>query len=510
MVTRVTISELQESLKSLLETDRPEMALRTVQRFANDTQDQYAWIELRECLEVTLGVATLCNEPWVSLYARILRGCRDANSILGIGHKRNLPTNPMLQLERVWALIHTEANKQAQPLLEQIMPLLEGNALGLAYRLQATLRFGQQQDWQQSWRGVRQHMTGRPLGIALLDEANHHELSGNNLRCREVIIEAMPLFTTDTFHLAWALHTLGMSHLREMQFEAAEIALLEAERLTRKKRGRGFRARALSGIASLRRQQGDLKLAESQYRIAARIAGEPDDLLEALWGVGHCLRLQVQPVRALEQFERALRVNITSNWIHVHRALAHLMLQQTHQAETAIRQAGVVLGATRQRLMVAQAELARLEGNTELAREFLADLPVHGISAKEECLLFPALFALLEVTQQPQAAPVLKRHEIELRHCGILINGRLVPMQADSKVAQLLRLLLNTGELNTPTLAARLWPESLEDAARRKRKQVWRVVRDAQELLGWRSSIVLTDGGYQLDPEAKWSLGIPF
>jgi hypothetical protein len=47
----------------------------------------------------------------------------------------------------------------------------------------------------------------------------------------------------------------------------------------------------------------------------------------------------------------------------------------------------------------------------------------------------------------------------------------------------------------------------LEDRER-KRKQPWRVVRDAQRTLGWRDSIVLEAGTYRLDPQAIWSIGL--
>jgi tetratricopeptide (TPR) repeat protein len=516
MPVRVTIKELQESLKTLLETDRLEMALRTVQRFADDTEDQYAWIELRECLEVTLEPQALQHEPWVALYARILRGARAPRSILELGLNAD---NPLLQLERAWALIMIEDYKQAKTLLEPIMPaltipvltipVLRANALGLAYRLLATIQFYQREPWQATWLRVREHMGGRSLGIALLDEAFQHAQIGDEARSREVILEAMPLFKHDAFHLAWAQHSLGMSYLREFQLPQAEIALLEAEHLTRKKRARGFRARALCGMGSLRRNQGDLKLAESHYRDATRIATEPDDLLQALWGTAHCLRVQGEPQRALEHLQRALRVKIDSGWVRVHQALAHLMLRQTVAARQAIELAGVVVGATRFRLTIARAELARLEGEPELALRTLGTLPENNASANEECLLFPELFALLEPQDQPSAVRMLDRHRVQVRDGSIVLNGRSIRL-GSSKVALLLRSLLDSGGLLTvDDLISRLWPDSLEADRRRKHKQLWRLVRDAQNLLGWRGAIGVADGAYRLDPEAEWLLEAP-
>jgi tetratricopeptide (TPR) repeat protein len=517
---RVTIAELRESLQGLLETDRLEMALRTVHRFAEDTHDQYTWIELRACLEGTVGLPALRIEPWVALHARTLRGCRDANAILALGSESQ---NPLLILERVWAMTIIEEYGPTLGLLEQIMPELSGNALGLAYRLLATIRLERDEPWESCWVRVREVTTGRALGIALLDEVYQHAQIGNEARSREVAREAIALLRLDAYHLAWAHHSIGMSYLREGDGEGASPHLLESERISRKKRAQRFRARALCGIGSLRRTQGDLKLAETPYRDAARIALEPDDLLQALWGLGHCLRLQGQAERALEQFARALRVKFKTNWIHVHRALAHLMLHDLRQARDEIRLAGTVHAITQFRLIVAHAELARLEGQPERAAQTLRDLPTGGVTANEECLLFPDLFALLDPTQHPPRFParppdgaaILERRVVTVHGpfgsglVALSVSGRPVPIQARSKVGQLLRALLESGgSLPTNVLISRLWPDAALGSAG-KRKQLWGVVRDAQTALGWRGAIGRVADEYRLDPDVEWSFRSP-
>ena len=84
MRLRVTQEELCESLRSLVETGRTEMALRTVRRMIEDIHDQHAWVELRASLEISLGCTTVGHEPWLATYARVLRGCRDAAKILDL------------------------------------------------------------------------------------------------------------------------------------------------------------------------------------------------------------------------------------------------------------------------------------------------------------------------------------------------------------------------------------------------------------------------------------------
>jgi hypothetical protein len=144
-----------------------------------------------------------------------------------------------------------------------------------------------------------------------------------------------------------------------------------------------------------------------------------------------------------------------------------------------------------------------------LALRTLGTLPENNASANEECLLFPELFALLEPQDQPSAVRMLDRHRVQVRDGSIVLNGRSIRL-GSSKVALLLRSLLDSGGLLTvDDLISRLWPDSLEADRRRKHKQLWRLVRDAQNLLGWRGAIGVADGAYRLDPEAEWLLEAP-
>jgi tetratricopeptide (TPR) repeat protein len=466
-------------------------------------------VELREVLEETLGLETLHHSPWLALHARVLRGCRDAKAILEITRGSD---DPLVQVERAWALIVGQQFEQAALILETVIPVLTGTPLGFAYRLLTNIQFEQGGDWMGTWAEVRSRLQGRPLGVALLDEIHQHLDSGDAPQARQTALEAASLLENDPYHLAWARHAIGMSYLRENKLVHAENALSEAEGLSRKRRAKAFRARALCGMGSLRRLQGDLLLAETHFREAIRHAQEPDDLSEALWGVGHLLRLQRKPEQALEQFQRALRVSNASRWIEIHRALAHLMLGRSDKAREAIDRAGTVVGATRHRLMVAHAELARLEGNAELVLEELNALPMDSVTAQDESRLFTELFALLGPDQAGRVLPILmlERRKIEiscLERMMVRVNGRQITLKRTSKGAQLFRMLLQSDEaISIPTLVGQLWPESSGIVRERKRKQLWQTARELRDQLGWREAIVTLEGTYRLDPDADWHI----
>jgi tetratricopeptide (TPR) repeat protein len=496
---RVNFNELRESLLALLETGQVQMALRTVQHVMKDLHNQSVWQELRDVLNGAVGQTSLSQEPWLVQYAQVLRGCRDTTKILEISRNSH---NPLVRLERAWALVISEEFVEARGILQEIMPGLTGIPLGFAYRCLTSIEFGQGKDWRETWQQVRSRLGGRALGIALLDEAFQFAKAGDEVQARSSAMEAAALLEHDPFHFAWAQHSIGMSYLRENHILQAENALIESEQLSRQRRAQAFRARALCGVGSLRRTQGHLSMAETQYRLAVKFAQESDDLIEALWGVGHCLRLQGQPERALEQFKRALRVNIASNWIEVHRALALLMLERTDEAQKALERAGQVHGATVQRVRVARAELARLQGHDDLARQGLQDLPSSGLAAREESRIFPALFGLLEFPTMPSNA--LEHHVIEVQadRTSVRINGRTLTIKPNVNSTQLLSTLLeHGGTLDIQTLVQSIWPGV---ALEHKRKQLWRTVQQLRECLGWRNAVVALEDAYQLDPNADW------
>jgi tetratricopeptide (TPR) repeat protein len=499
---RVNFNELRESLLALLEIGQDPLASRTVQHVMDDVHNQSVWLELRDVLQETVGLARLQQEPWVVQYARVLRGCRDIHKILEISkHSRN----PLLRLERAWAFVIDEDFVAAEAILREIIPGLMDISLGFAYRCQTSIEFQLGRDWRSTWQHVRSRLSGRALGVALLDEAFQYAQVGEEERSRASAVEAAPLLERDPYYFAWAQHSLGMSYLRDNLLEQAELALVESEQLSRQRRAQAFRARALCGIGSLRRAQGHLRVAETHYRQAVKSAQESDDLMQALWGVGHCLRLQGNPEIALEQFKRASRVKVASNWIEVHRALALLMLERTDEAQQALERAGEVHGATVQRSQIARAELLRLQGRESDARTMLEQVPFNGLATREESQLFPALFGLLDgkdVANQREFA----QHRIEVKAdlTAICIDGRTVMINPTVNFAQLLAVLLEQGgTLEMETLVQRIWPQATLE---QKRKQLWRTVQQLRDALGWQNAVVALKDAYQLDSSASWVL----
>jgi tetratricopeptide (TPR) repeat protein len=507
MSARTTPTDLSETLKALLATNRHALAVQTVEWFMDRIDDQYGWLELRWVLDQVLEPEWRCAPPWIVPYARVLSGCYDAKTMLEVGQGSELP---FVKLGSVWALIHLGRFEQAAMNLKSCWTDLTGTTLGFAFQLQARLEFEQGMGWHETWVEVRNRLQGRLLGVALLEESKLYARSGDGFRARQIAFEAADLLERDSYHLAWAQHAIGMSYLSENQTALAADALTEAERLSRKRRAQAFRSRALCGIGALRRAQGDLGLAESQYREAIKHAREAEDLVNALWGVGHCERLQHRPEQALEQFRRALRVNGIADWIEVHRALSYLMLRRTDDARNAIVRVKTVNAETETYLTVARAEMHRIEGNMDLCREVFNQLPTDSLSVREESRLFHDLFAPCDDDALLTVPPMqtLERRVVEItRHelVAVRINGRDIAIKPTSKAAQLLRMLFeNNGRCSVESLLNSLWPELLESERNRKRKQLWQHVRDLRDVLGWRDAVVALGGAYALDANTQW------
>jgi tetratricopeptide (TPR) repeat protein len=497
---RINFNELRESLLALLEIGQDLLASRTVKHVMDDVHNQSVWLGLRDVLQETVGLTRLQQEPWVVQYAQVLRGCRDVHKILEISeHSRN----PLVRLERAWAFVINEDFVAAEAILRKIIPGLTEIPLGFAYRCQTSIEFQLELDWRSTWQHVRSRLSGRALGIALLDEAFQYAQIGEEERSRKSALEAAPLLERDPYYFAWAQHSLGMSYLRDNLLGQAELALVESEQLSRQRRAQAFRARALCGIGSLRRAQGHLRVAETHYRQAVKSAQESDDLMQALWGVGHCLRLQGNPEKALEQFKRASRVKVASNWIEVHRALALLMLERTDEARQALERAGEVHGATVQRSQIARAELLRLQGHESDARATLEEIPFNGLATREESQFFPALFGLLDGTDVADRHEFVQ-HQIEVKadFTTMCIDGRTVAINPTVNFAQLLAVLLEQGgTIDMETLVKHIWPQATLE---QKRKQLWRTVQQLRDALGWQNAVVALKDAYQLDSSASW------
>jgi tetratricopeptide (TPR) repeat protein len=512
MSARTTPTDLIETLNTLLEMGSHDLAVQSVKQIMDRIHDHHGWVELRGVLEEVLEPEWRSTEPWIVPYAQVLGACNDARTILEIGQDSQIL---FVRLECIRAWIHLGRFEHAAVNLNSIMADLTGTNLtgtdfGFAYQLQARLEFEQGLDWHKTWNEVHHRLQGRTLGVALLEESKLYARSGDGFRARQIAFEAADLLERDSYHLAWAQHLIGMSYLFENQTALASTALLEAERLSRKRRAQAFRSRALSGIAALRRAQCDFTLAQSQYREAIKQARESEDLVNALWGMGHCERLQNRPEQALEQFRRALRVNAVADWLEVHRALAFLMLRRKDDARAAIAKVKTVDAQNATLLSIARAELFRIEGHMDLSCEVFDQLPTDSLTIREESRLFPELFAL---TAQDSVQPMetLERRVVKITPhdlVAVWVNGRNIAIKPTSKMAQLLRVLLNhDGRCSIKDLLNSLWPEVIESKRDRKRKQLWQHVRDLRDVLGWPDAVMALGGAYALDPDAEWQTG---
>jgi tetratricopeptide (TPR) repeat protein len=508
------LSTLQTSVDGLLETNQPDLALRTLEHAISGVREYQDWQDLHSVFQTIPEIVRLSSPSWATGFARTLRGIRDTQSLLhfttwALERHRGPPAAP-IALEHGWAYLALARHAEALETIQPLIPDLSGQTLGFAYRCLGDAHFDLGQPWQADFAAARQLLQGRALGLAMLDEGTCFDQSGDHHRARTIWLEAQELLNGDPFHQAWLRYNLGASYLREGNLEAERNFLITAE-LAKSKRAKDFRVWASMGLGAIRRLHGEWQRAETQYRQAIKLARANDERQQAWWGLGHTLRLAGRPAEAFESLHRAAGLGANGlSWVNVSLAGALLDLQRDAEASQTLGRVGPVTGNEVARLAIMRAELSRRNGDTTTALEHLRTLPTNSLTAREELTLFPALRALTEGIRLPPMLEVQARTLVHVQALGVLsvsVNARAVPIQPTSRVGELLVLLLEQGgHAAIDALLDALWPHMTPGKPERdrKRKSLWWLVKELRHDLGWPESVTALQGAYRLDPKAIW------
>ncbi|MER3481626.1 MAG: DNA-binding protein [Meiothermus sp.] len=517
------LAEVLRSIQALIETRRTEVALQTLRRLVDEAHTYHACQSLLEGVFSRLDEDFLLIPEAAHLYARVLCSARRPHRLLEFAQRHSPDPSSPVNLYRAWALVHTRQPQQALEVLAGLVASRSGQPLsrseaGLWLRFKAeALAFLGAQGWKEAFAEARRHLEGGALGRCLTEEGNHRFRFGELAAARGLWSEALSYLYHDPYYSAWLRHSLGITALGQDPAEA-EHHLLIAEELSRKKAAREFRARALCGLGAVRRALGEWERAVSSYRAAYKAAQEPDDMQEALWGLGNTTRLSGRPAEALQYFFQA-HAAVPSSALFVDIAAAKLMLGDLPGAELALTQAGRLNPREEIKATLLRAEIARRKGRqdeleAELARlEPSSATPLRGETSAwvlEERACFPELFEFwrqhggLDVFDPAHPRPT----RVEVRAAGILqvkVNGREVPLKPTSKAAEVLVLLLEAeGQETVERLIVALNPDTTPDCREKDRKKLWAHVKKLRQVLGWEGSIVAVGGVYRLDPSAQW------
>lgn len=507
-------ADFAKTAKNLIEIHNYASALDLVNRGIGRVQRFSDWQELFSVFEAMPQKFLSTHTDWALSYGKVLVGIRDAELLLEFAKQflgqHRLPESADFLIDYAWALMVNGRYSEAKFFLEQAIAFVERGRLGVAWRRLALVYFDLDGDWQKAFALARSLLSGRQLGLCLLDEGGCWQRSADGAKARAVWQEAKALFSQDPFHLAWLEYNIGDSYMRDLRPEA-ETCLLEAERLTRRSTAKALRSRALQGLGTFYRTHGEWPRAEAAYQEAIKSALENDDAYVGHWSLGRCYRLMGKPGLAQKAIEQALAVSKGHPPIYVEQAAIYLAQGEPLAAARSLEQSPNPHGNHLYLARILQAEIARCSHNGSLALEWLRQVPTQVLVAREEARCWPELFKLGQSHGLEVARPLEYPQQItvQIRALGPLevrVNSRTINLNPVSRVGELLVLLLeNQGKASNGFLITHLWPNNL---AKQKYPALWQLVHELRALLGWPDSIRASYRSFQLDPGVQWDYDV--
>jgi tetratricopeptide (TPR) repeat protein len=430
-------------------------------------------------------------------YASALIGTRSFHLI------EQLPPTiqPPLLAARAWLFLHQKNSLEAQSLLLQVMPHLSGRMLTFAQTHLARANFALGLEWQSGFQTAKQTATGRVRAFCLLDEATCYAHSGDTTTARTLWLEALPLFKSDPYHLAWLRYNLGISSAKDL-IPDAERHFHELQRLAQKPDLKAWQSRAWSGFGVTHRVRGEWQRAIYAYQRAQSTALEPDDHIEATSSLALTLRLADRIPEALEVLACSPH---QSPALAVQQAACYLAAQDPRRAKIILQTLQPQTAADHIRAAYCHAELGRLEPDLSAIVCHLESVPPTNLIAREEATHWHALRSLLHLINRPAPTPLeytqtLSVSVYALGGLRVLVNAR--PVHLEPRSAELLLLLLERGGVaQVASLAPLLFPESKPSTAQSNVRRVLVQLRDA---LSWSGAVELDNKTLLLDRNAQW------
>lgn len=440
----ISVKDAAQTISHLLLHQQTEHAIEIALRAAQSVRKSQHWAELRSMLELHFSdKERLIHASLAPLYARTLVGCYDLDQLERFLEKvlpiHTATTRAKLVVEQSFLLYVKTKFTEAQEQLEKALPLLQGIDRGIALaRLGMSRSMLNLSDWQAPFVEMRSYLTGRTLGIQLLNEAACYTQAGQTQKAMTILYEALPHLKVDTFHFA-NLHTsLGLTLLRTCQPNAI-THFEKAESMTRGVNYRKLHAHIIKCMAAYYRIRGQWSRATLLYQRCIKVATKAASLDlaardEALLNLGRTLRLQGKPVEALEILQEDL-----NNYPHgqsgvlTERAAAYLQMGLLENAKSCLHLADAPKGEDAHLKSILEAEFHRLTSNNTAMLKALQTVPMTEKLAREEAGIWTALFTKARElgANTPEPLFEIERHEIHLENLGVqqvLHNGKAVKL----------------------------------------------------------------------------------
>ncbi|GMA15579.1 hypothetical protein GCM10025871_19100 [Deinococcus metallilatus] len=383
-------------------------------------------------------------------------------------------------------------------------------AVAARFRAQALLRSGSE-GWREAYTSALHVARGRDRALVRLDYAVALAWAEDDVAARPEFAQAAVELVGDMWGLAFAWSSLGITCLRLGDLVGAERALKQAQKAAGKEATGQHLMTVHLGLGGIYRAHGEFPRARWAFREAGRLAVGTEDRVVALLGEARTLALWGRPDEALTVlYDAAGQAGILDPEAGNHRvfveiAAVRLLLNDEEGAQAALARAGQVVRDDLRLAGVLRAELRRRQGHPEEAAALLGTLRMRPAWAAEMALLFPPLFALLDVTTRlpPWVAEVNADGPVTVR-----MHGEPLPLRAARPEAALLvMLVMHGGSLGRERLQEELDLPGRDENARRK--ELSRAVVALRAALGWPEAVTTGGSMVVLSDEVQWRLHLP-
>ncbi|WP_264777964.1 tetratricopeptide repeat protein [Deinococcus aetherius] len=371
------------------------------------------------------------------------------------------------------------------------------------FRAQALRSLGG--DWRPAFREALERAGGRDRGLVRLDFAVTLSWGGEDEAARAEFARAVSEVGGDPWAQASAGANLGITCLRLGDLRAAERALREALGWARREEGRRHLSLVWRGLGGVWRAHGEFPRARHAFREAERHAQSVPDRVLAMRGEARTLSLWGHSDEALAVlFEAARHADVLDEGRHplfAEIAAERLRLGDREGARETLTRADEGRRDDARLAGVVRAELLRLEGREEEARESMRGVPGRDVWTLEVARLFPAAFALVGEEAIPPV-PWTVRVSAD-GPVTAWMHGEALPLRPGRPAASLLALLLVRGGSVSRELALEALdlPGTGPDA---RRKELSRTLGELRDALGWPGAVTTDGQVIRLAPEPRW------
>lgn len=353
---------------------------------------------------------------------------------------------------------------------------------------------------------------GHELGTIYLNWAFGFERIGQLQKAIFYWREALNNLRLPSYALALTHYSVAQALVAQFDPEATEHFARALDQARYKVASR-IKSTVLCGLGDWKRLQNQLEEAKNSYTRALKVAEKNEDIkdqINANAKLGYVVLLQNQQSKALEYIQNAKQLipdSHSDTWVYTIEALLFLQQKNTQAATAALARAISLGNIATERKKVLCAELERQQGNLQAAREYLSELDISNVGARELVLVFPEVFRLMAGLPTPQ--PIILERKIQVKTLGVAevyCNGKKIRLSR-----RCLELLIYLLYYQQRTVEEAVKTLSFEELAKGKsfadeRVNFHKSIEQIRAALLWDGVLKIHHGICTVGTEAVWQL----